>query len=70
MPRMYGTVADSPKPVVSVRYLPTIPPEFPRPFGYRVDLELSSRRADSQAEAESTTVRQRTWRSAPVVLSM
>ena len=70
MPRMYGTVAERPKPTVSVRYLPTMPPELPMPCGCVDDFELSSRRADSARAAESTTVRQRTWRSSPVVLSM
>src|SRR3989442_7619191 len=70
MPRMYGTVADRPNPTESVRYLPTIPPELPRPCGWRLDVELSNSRADSHAAADSTTVRQRTCRSSPVALSM
>ena len=67
---MYGTLPDNPKPTVSVRYLPTMPPEFPTPCGWRADFEFSSRRADSPELAERTTVRQRTWRSSPVALSM
>ena len=43
---------------------------FARPFGWREDFELRSNLADSQADADSTTVRQRTCLSAPVVLSM
>jgi hypothetical protein len=48
------------EPTVSIRYLPTTPEEFARPFGWRGDFELSRRRADSHALAASTTVRQRT----------
>src|SRR5918995_4040872 len=70
MPDSAGTLADMLEPTVSIRYLPTMPDEFASPFGCRDDLELSSRRADSHALAASTTVRQRTCRSLPLVLSM
>ena len=39
-------------PTVSIKYLPTKPEEFARPFGCRGLLELSSSRADSQALGE------------------
>jgi hypothetical protein len=39
------------------------------PFGCRVERELSSRRADSQALAASTTIFARTCLSRPVALS-
>src|SRR5512141_723076 len=57
-------------PVVSVRYLPTTPPELASPWGKRDDFELSSSRADSHALAASTTTRARTCSSFIVVLSM
>jgi hypothetical protein len=47
-------------PVVSVRYLPTVPLEFASPCGNIADLEFSRMRADSQALAASTTMRART----------
>ena len=46
-----------------------MPLELARPFGWRVDFEFSSRRALSQAEAASTTIRARTSRSWPVAVS-
>src|SRR5579884_212258 len=57
-------------PVVSVRYLPTMPLEFARPFGNCDDLEFSNKRADSIALAASTTTLARTCSSAPELLSM
>src|SRR5215468_4356386 len=42
-------------PTESVRYLPTLPVEFPKPSGNDGDLELRSRRADSHALAATTT---------------
>src|SRR5215203_6158403 len=57
-------------PVVSVMYLPTTPLELARPCGNCDDLELRSSRADSNALAASTTERDATWRSSPLVLSM
>src|SRR5437762_2686518 len=57
-------------PTVSIKYLPTKPEEFARPFGCRGLLELSSSRADSQALAASTTTLPRTWTSLRVFLSM
>ena len=58
------------EPVVSVRYLPTLPLELPSPCGNFDDFELSRMRADSHALAASTTMRACTWFSRPVVLSM
>src|SRR6266511_6085215 len=55
-------------PVVSVRYLPTAPLEFPSPLGNSVDLELSRSRADSQALAASTTTLAPTCSSRPLDL--
>lgn len=57
-------------PVVSVRYLPTMPLELARPLGKRDERELSSNRADSQALAARTTTRARRSVSCPVALSM
>ena len=57
-------------PVVSVRYLPTLPLELPSPWGNLFDFELRRMRADSQALAASTTMRAWTWFSRPVFLSM
>ena len=70
MPESAGTIADMLNPTVSIRYRPTLPDEFARPCGCRDDFELSSSRVDSQQLAARTTVRQRTWRSLPVSLSM
>src|SRR5688572_16509694 len=56
-------------PVVSVRYLPTTPLEFARPFGKSDDFELSRRRADSHALAARMMIRALTCRSSPVFLS-
>ena len=56
-------------PVVSVRYLPTVPLALASPSRDR-DVEFSRMRADSQALAASTTMRARTCVSRPVVLSM
>ena len=60
----------TPVPVESVRYLPTLPLELPRPCGNFADLELRRMRADSQALAATTTMRARTWFSRSDVLSM
>ncbi len=57
-------------PVVSVRYLPTMPLELASPFGNLVDLELSRSRALSIALAASTTTFARTCSSVLVFLSM
>src|SRR3954452_19500919 len=57
------------KPVVSVRFLPTSPDEFAMPFENRGDFEFSSRRADSQALAATTTALQRICFSVRVALS-
>ncbi len=57
-------------PVVSVRYLPTVPLPFASPFGNDGDFELSSRREVSQALAASTTTWASIWRSLPSVVSM
>src|SRR4029079_13600170 len=70
MPDKAGTVADMLKPTVSIRYRPTLPDEFASPCGCRDDFEFRSKRADSHALAASTTVRQRTCFSLPLVLSM
>src|SRR2546425_3500223 len=43
-------------PTVSIRYLPTRPLEFARPFGKRLDREFRSSRADSHALAQRTTI--------------
>src|SRR5439155_23184962 len=59
---------DTDAPVVSVRYLPTVPLELARPLGKRLDFEFNNRRAVSQALAASTTMRARTCSSAPVRL--
>src|SRR4051812_24864775 len=56
-------------PVVSVRYLPTVPLEFASPCGNLEDVEFSRMRADSQALAASTTIRAFTCLSSPVALS-
>src|SRR5713226_553540 len=42
-------------PTVSMRYLPTRPLEFARPFGKRPERELRRRRADSHALAQRIT---------------
>ena len=60
----------TPVPVESVRYLPTLPLELPRPCGNFDDFELSRMRADSHALAARTTIRARTWFSRIVFLSM
>src|SRR5690349_7348762 len=70
MPDNAGTVADMLKPTVSIKYLPTLPDEFARPCGCLDDFEFNSSRADSQALAARTTLRQRTCFSLPSVLSM
>ena len=55
---------------VSVRYLPTMPPELPRPLRMARRLRVEQQPGRLARAAESTTVRQRTWRSSPVALSM
>jgi len=54
---------------VSVRLRPTCPELFASPPGNFVDFEFSSRRADSQALAATTTARQRICFSVRVALS-
>src|SRR5713226_5166326 len=51
------------RPVVSVRYRPTVPLELARPLGKRADFEFKRSRADSHALAARTTIRARTWYS-------
>jgi hypothetical protein len=67
---MRGMKPPTSVPVVSVRYLPTVPLELARPCGKRGDFELSRIRADSQALAASTTTRASIRRSVRVALSM
>jgi len=61
---------ETPVPVVSVRYLPTVPLEFASPCGNFPDLEFNNSRAVSHALADSTTILARTCSSAPVFLLM
>src|SRR5262245_54264747 len=65
-----GTKPATSVPVVSVRYFPTVPLELARPCGNCEDLELSRRRADSQALAATTTTRARTCSSVLLLLLM
>src|SRR5678816_1603566 len=65
-----GMNPETPVPVVSVRYFPTVPLEFANPVGNCDDLEFNNSRAVSHALADSTTTRARTCSSAPVFLSM
>jgi hypothetical protein len=67
---IFGISARTPRPVESVRYLPTFPVLFPIPCGKREDFEFSRMRADSHALAASTTMRARTWFSRLVFLSI
>src|SRR6266571_4292198 len=53
-----------------MRYLPTAPEELARPLGKSEDLELSKRRADSQALAATTIARALTRFSEREALSM
>src|SRR5579862_1313917 len=46
-------------PTLSIKLRPTTPEEFARPLGNAVDLELRSRRADSQVLAATTKLRAR-----------
>src|SRR5580658_10892051 len=57
-------------PTESVRYLPTAPEELASPLENCGDLELSNKRADSQALAAKTTARAFTRFSVRVALSM
>src|ERR1700687_5558728 len=66
----YGNSPQPSLPTESVRYLPTVPEEFARPSGNETDLELRSKRADSQALAAKTTARALTRFSERVALSM
>ena len=45
------------EPVVSVRYLPSVPLELASPCGNMVDFEFIRMRVDSHALAASTTTR-------------
>jgi hypothetical protein len=70
MSTIFGMNPDTSVPVVSVRYLPTVPLEFARPFGNCDDFELSSSLAVSHALAASTTILAEMCLSVPVFLSM
>src|SRR5215470_4180130 len=70
---IFSSAGISPQPSLpteSVRYLPTLPVEFPKPSGNDGDLELRSRRADSHALAATTTAFVYTRFSVFVALSM
>jgi len=56
-------------PVVSVRYLPTVPLELASPCGKSDDFEFNRIRDDSSALAARTTIRASTCLSVPVFLS-
>src|SRR5688500_960378 len=60
----------TPVPVESVRNLPTLPLELPKPCANFADFELRRMRADSHALAARTTIRARTWFSRIEVLSI
>src|SRR5205823_12995694 len=57
-------------PIVTVRYLPTVPLTLARPLGNKEEFELSRKRDVSQALAANTITRASTWCSLPSVLSM
>src|ERR1043166_233237 len=64
---IFGTKPPTSVPVVSVRYLPTVPLELARPFGNDADFEFSRRRDVSHALAARTTTRASTWCSLPSI---
>src|SRR5437016_4487905 len=70
IPTSAGIRAPILKPVLSVRYFPTVPDEFPSPLGWRADFEFSSNRVDSQQLAATTTDRHLTCFSVRVFLSI
>ena len=70
IPSSAGMRAPRLKPVLSVRYLPTVPDEFPRPFSWPGPFEFNISRADSQQLADNTTVRHLICFSVRVFLSM
>src|SRR2546423_7234506 len=67
---IFGTNPETSVPVVSVRYLPTVPLPLASPLGNEDDFELSSSRDDSHALAATTTTRASTWCSLPSLMSM
>src|SRR5258705_175333 len=67
---IFGMNPETSVPVVSVRYLPTVPLEFASQFGKRDDFELSRSRDVPQALAASTTLRAATNFSEPSRVSM
>src|ERR1043166_6256671 len=64
---IFGTKPPTSVPVVSVRYLPTVPLELASPFGNDADFEFSRRRDVSHALAARTTTRASTWCSLPSI---
>ncbi len=62
---IFGMKPATSVPVLSVRYLPTMPLALAIPCGKRDERELRRMRADSQALAASTTTRARTCLSLP-----